>query len=167
MRVLVLNQSYEFLGFCDWKDAICSVYSGKSTVEEEYDTEVHSASITMKVPAVIRLRNYVRVVYERVTYVSYSKRNIHLRDNFICQYCGDKKPVMKLGIDHVIPESRGGLTTWENTVSACNRCNGFKDDRTPGECGMKLIRQPHRPHGFSEIIRIKIGEVHDLWKKYL
>lgn len=167
MRVLVLNSSFEFLGFVDWKTAICMSYTGKVTVEEEYDEVVHSPSVAMKIPAVIRLRNYVRVVYERVTFVSYSKRNVHLRDNYTCQYCNERKQPAKLGIDHVLPVSRGGLTTWENTVTACNSCNGFKDNRTPGECGMRLIRQPHRPHGFKEIIRIKIGELHDLWVPYL
>ncbi len=165
MRVLVLNSSYEFLGFTDWQSAICSVYTGKVIVEAEYDDVVHSVSSSMRVPAVIRLRKYVKVVYERITYVSYTKRNVHLRDNYICQYCGDKQK--ELTIDHVIPESRGGLTTWENTASACADCNYKKDDRTPQEAGMRLIRIPHKPHGFKEIIRIKIGEIHDLWAPYL
>lgn len=166
-RVLVLNQSYEFLGFTDWKTAICMAYTDKVTVEEEYDQVVRSSSTQMNIPAVIRLRKRVRVLYEKVTFVSYSKRNVHLRDNFTCQYCGDKKKAERLGIDHVQPESRGGLTTWENTVSACHSCNGFKDNRTPSEAGMRLIRVPTRPKGFTEILRIKIGELHDLWVPYL
>ncbi len=165
MRVLVLNSSFEFLGFCDWQSAINAVYTGKVIVEEEYDDVVHSVSTSMRIPAVIRLRKYIKVVYERVTFVSYTKRNVHLRDNYICQYCGDKKK--ELTIDHVIPESRGGLTNWDNTVSACTACNYEKDNRTPHEAGMKLIRIPHKPHGFKEIIRIKIGEIHDLWLPYL
>ena len=167
MRTLVLNSSFEFLGFCDWQSAICAAYTGKVIVEEEYDREVSSVSLTMKIPAVIRLRHYVKVAYDKITYVSYTKRNIHLRDNYTCQYCNEKKEPRDLGIDHVIPESRGGLTNWENTVSACHPCNYEKDDRTPQEAGMHLIRVPRKPHGFKEIIRIKIGEIHDLWLKYL
>lgn len=165
MRVLVLNSSYEFLGFTDWQSAVCSVYTGKVIVEEEYDQIIRSVSMEMKIPAVIRLRHYVKVVYEKVTYVSYTKRNIHLRDNYTCQYCGTK--TKKLTVDHVIPESRGGLTNWDNTVSACDPCNSEKDNLTPQEAGMKLIRIPCKPHGFKEIIRIKIGEIHDLWMPYL
>jgi len=167
MKTLVLNSSFEFLGFCDWKEAICMAYTGKVYVEEEYDRIVSSPSVSMHVPAVVRLRHYVRVAYERITYVSYSKRNVHLRDNWTCQYCGEKKPADKLGIDHVIPESRGGLNTWTNTVSCCKGCNNFKDARLPNEAGMKLLRVPDRPKGFREIIQIKLGEIHELWEKYI
>lgn len=167
MRVLVLNQDYTFLGICSWEDAICHAYCGKAIIEEEYNQEIHSVSITMKIPAVIRLKKYVRVLYERITYCSFTKRNIHLRDNFHCQYCNMKFEQRKLSIDHVIPESRGGLTNWENTVSCCHACNLVKDDRTPEEAGLKLIRVPRKPHGFVEIIRIKIGEINSLWYKYL
>lgn len=167
MRCLVLNLSYEFLGFTDYRGAICAAYTGKAVVMEEYDQIIHSPSISMKIPAVIRLKHYVKVAYDKITYVSYTKRNVHLRDNYICQYCAEKKIPAKLGIDHVIPESRGGEDTWDNTVSACHPCNAVKDNRTPSEAGMKLIRLPHKPRGFKEIIRIKIGEIHDLWLKYL
>ena len=167
MRVLVLNSSYEFLGVTDWKSAICAIFTGKAIVEEEYNEVVHSPSVQMKIPAVIRLRKYVKVVYERITYVSYTKNNIHRRDDFFCQYCGEKTRKEKMTIDHVLPESRGGLSVWENTVSACSGCNSEKDNRTPQEAGMHLIRIPKKPSGFREIIRIKIGEIHDLWEKYL
>jgi 5-methylcytosine-specific restriction endonuclease McrA len=167
MRVLVLNASYEFLGFCDAPSAICSVYTGKATVEEEYETVWHSATSSMRVPAVIRLKKFVKVAYDRITYVSYTKRNVHLRDEYTCQYCGVKCLPNKIGIDHVLPESRGGLTSWTNTVSCCHPCNSEKDNRTPQEAGMRLLRTPGKPHGFREIIRIKLGEVSDLWSKYL
>lgn len=167
MKTLVLNSSFEFLGFVSWKAAICMAVTNRIVVLEEYSKEVHSPSITMKVPAVVRLRNYVRVSYERITFVSYSKRNVHLRDNYVCQYCNERKKSDRMGIDHVLPESRGGKTTWENTVSSCNSCNAVKGAQTPQEAGMKVLRVPKRPHGFREIIRIKIGEICSLWEKYL
>lgn len=167
MLTLVLNASYEFLGFCDWQSAICSVVSGKVNVLEEYDKTVHSPSMEMKIPAVIRLRHYVKVAYWKITYVSYTKRNVHLRDNYTCQYCSVKCLASNIGIDHVIPESRGGKSTWDNTVSACGPCNFDKSDRLPGEVGMHLLRKPGKPRGFTEVVRIKVGEIHDLWKKYL
>lgn len=166
-RVLVLNSSYEFLGFCSWQNAICAKVTGKVYIEEEYDDVVRSPSVTMRVPAVIRLRHYVKVAYDRIMFVSYTKRNVHLRDNYVCQYCNTKCDKRKLGIDHVIPESKGGLTTWENTVSCCHGCNLVKDDRTPEEAGLHLIRIPHKPKCFVEVIRIKVGEVHDKWRRYL
>ena len=167
MRCLVLNMDYTFLGICNWESAICAVYQGKAVTEETYDKEVHSVSLTMKMPAVIRLKKFIHIVYERIAFVSYTKRNVHLRDNYICQYCGIKKEPRELTIDHVIPEARGGPTNWENCVSACTDCNYKKDDKTPNEAGLKLIRVPRKPHGFKEIVRIKIGEVIELWEKYL
>jgi len=158
---------YTFLGICSWEDAISSVYTNKAIVEEHYDEEVHSVSLTMKKPAVIRLRKLIRIVYERIAFVSYSKRNVHLRDNFTCQYCGVRKPQKELTVDHVVPEAKGGPTTWENCVSACTDCNYKKDDKTPQEAGMKLLRVPHRPRGFKEIVRVKLGEICELWERYL
>ena len=90
MLTLVLNMNYEFLGFTSYKGAICAAYTGRAIVMEEYDRIIHSVSTSMRVPAVIRLKHYVKVAYEKITYVSYTKRNIHLRDNYICQYCGEK-----------------------------------------------------------------------------
>jgi len=166
-RVLVLNMDYTFLGVTDWKSAICAVYTDKAIVEEEYDRTVSSPSVTMNIPAVIRLKRYIKILYDRIAYVSYTKNNIHRRDDFICQYCGEKTRKEKMTIDHVVPESRGGLSMWDNTVSACKSCNAVKDNRTPLEAGMHLVKQPCKPHGFKQIIRIKIGEIHDLWEPYL
>ncbi len=167
MRVLVLNMDYTFLGVCDWKDAICATYTNKVIVEESYDQEVHSTSMTMKIPAVIRLRKYVRVVYERIGFVSYTKRNVHLRDGYICQYCSIKCRGDEATIDHVVPESKGGKDGWENTVTCCKPCNAKKDNLTLAQAGLTLIKVPTRPKGFREIVRIKLGELHDLWLKYL
>jgi 5-methylcytosine-specific restriction endonuclease McrA len=167
MRCLVLNMDYTFLGICSPESAISAWYSGKASIEESYETVWHSSSMEVRVPAVIRLKKFIHIVYERIAYVSYTKRNVHLRDNFTCQYCGVKMPQKDLTVDHVIPEARGGPTNWENCVSACCDCNYKKDDKTPGEAGMILIRPARKPHGFKEIVRIKIGEISDLWAKYL
>lgn len=167
MRVLVLNQDYTFLGICSPESAICAWYTNKAIIEESYEIVWHSVSMEINVPAVIRLKKYIKIIYERITYVSFTKRNVHLRDNYICQYCNIKFKSDKIGIDHVIPESKGGLSAWENTVTSCHPCNAEKGNRTPNEAGMRLIRVPKRPRNFREIIRIKVGEIHDLWKKYL
>ncbi len=182
-RVLVLNQSWEFLGTKSWQDAISDVWVGSATVLETYDRIVRSPSIEMRVPAVIALRQQVQVSYDRIFRVSFSSRNVFLRDSFLCQYCeqdldrrrftsqdlsGQPRLVKLLPtLDHVLPASRGGKTTWENTVTACKSCNKLKGDRTPVEAGMSLLKEPRRPQGFRDIMLIKLGQVHDLWKKYL
>lgn len=166
-RCLILNMDYTFLGIADWRSAVCAVYSGKAVVEEEYDKDIHSVNLTIKMPAVIRLKKFVRVLYDRISYVSFTKRNVHIRDNYTCQYCGIKCSKDNTTIDHVIPESKEGRNSWDNCVTACSDCNYKKDDRTLAEAGMHLIRVPGRPRGFKEIIKIKLGEIHDLWLPYL
>ncbi len=167
MRCLVLNADYTFLGVCDWKDAVCSVYTNKVIVEESYDDIIHSTTTQMRIPAVIRLRKYVRVIFDRLSQVSYNKRNVHLRDNYICQYCSVKCKDREATIDHIVPESKGGRETWENTVTCCKACNRKKQDQTLAQAGLKLLRPPTKPKGFKEVMRIKLGELHDLWLKYL
>jgi len=158
---------YTFLGVCDWKDAVCFVYTKKATVEESYEETVRSPSSQMRIPAVIRLRKIVRVVYEKLTHVSFNKRNVHLRDNYICQYCSTRCRDREATIDHVIPVSKGGLESWENTVTCCKSCNRIKGNHTLPESRLKLLKVPAKPKGFKEIMRIKLGELHDLWLKYL
>lgn len=167
MKCLVLNMDYTFLGVCDWKDAVCSVYSNKVVVEESYDKVIRSASIEMQVPAVIRLRKYVRVLYNKISSVSYTKKNVHLRDAYVCQYCTVRVREQEATIDHVVPESKGGRSSWENTVTCCKSCNLIKGNMTLAQSNLKLIRIPTKPKGFKEIVRIKLGELHDLWLKYL
>ena len=70
-----------------------------------------------------------------------TRANILLRDEETCQYCG--KHMRDLTLDHVLPRSRGGQSTWENLVACCRACNGRKGNRMPKEVGMHLIRQPH------------------------
>ena len=94
----------------------------------------------MPLPTVIRLRSYVKIPYKEI---SLSRRNILHRDNYTCQYCGDKRH--DLTIDHIIPRSRGGLDSWDNVAAACLRCNVKKGDRTPKEAGMPLNCNPRRP----------------------
>ena len=167
MKVLVLNQDFTFLGVTSWQNAISAIYSNRAIAEEEFEEEVHSINLTMKIPAVIRLRNFVRVAYEKITFVSFTKHNVYIRDAYTCQYCNEKKEPKKLSIDHVIPESKNGKTSWENCVAACHGCNMIKDDRTPQEAGMKLIRIPSKPKGFYLILKIKLGEIHKSWYRYL
>ena len=83
--------------------------------------------------------------------VRFTRRTIYARDNRTCQYCGQQFASVDLNLDHVLPRSRGGASTWENVVCSCIRCNTRKAARTPGEAGMKLIRQPVRPAVLSEL----------------
>jgi 5-methylcytosine-specific restriction endonuclease McrA len=122
------------------------IYLGKAEVIEEYREEVHSQKISFLLPAVIRL------VHEFKRYrrqVSFSKNNVLARDKWTCQYCLKKFHPDKLTLDHVLPKSRGGPTTWENIVACCDECNGKKGSRTPVEARMELKKKPSRPEWIS------------------
>lgn len=125
-----------------WQEAITLWYLGKVDVLEEYDDVVASPSVTMPLPAVVRLRRQVIGVRRGV---KFSRANVFSRDGYQCQYCAIKKPRTELSFDHVLPRTHGGRTGWENIVTACRPCNLKKRNRTPEQAGMRLLRQPVRP----------------------
>ena len=110
----------------------------------------HAQSETIKLPKIIKLVYFIADVCKRV---KYSKKNVLIRDNYECGYCG--KHSKKLTIDHVFPKSRGGKSTFTNTVAACMPCNSKKENKTPHESGMKLRKRLFEP-AMSQIIEYKI-----------
>ena len=161
-RVLVLNQSYEPISVCSAKKAFLLIFLLKADlVAEREDRVLRSVNATYPYPSVIRLSSYIRVRFKNV---ELSRRNILRRDNNQCQYCG--KITTPLTLDHIIPRSRGGMDTWDNLVTACIRCNNRKGNQTPEEAGIKLAKQPRKPH---HVIFLKnfMGKVDVAWKPYL
>jgi 5-methylcytosine-specific restriction endonuclease McrA len=97
-----------------------------------------------------------------------SRKNILLRDRNTCQFCGHVFSSSDLTLDHVVPRSRGGSTSWDNLVACCHRCNNIKGDRTPEEAGLRLLRRP-RPynlHTNRHLMRL-LGRAEEKWRKYL
>jgi 5-methylcytosine-specific restriction endonuclease McrA len=118
---LVLNAdfrplSYYPLSLWSWQDAIKAVCLDRVNIVSNYDTVIHSPSFEMQLPSVVSLKDYVKPA----RHPAFTRFNVFLRDRFQCQYCGAKDD---LTFDHVIPRSKGGLTTWENVVAACAPCN--------------------------------------------
>ena len=93
------------------------------------------------IPTVVRLVSYVVTRWRHSRGPAWSRPGVLARDSRRCGYCG--KPAST--IDHILPRSRGGGNTWENTVAACGRCNGRKGDRTPAEARMPLRFAPAAP----------------------
>lgn len=149
MRTLVLDQSYRPHRVISWQRAIMMIFQDKVEVLEEYDEDIRSVSITIKMPAVIRLLNRIT---GRKKAVKFSRINVATRDDFRCQYCGDKHPLSKLTYDHVVPRAQGGRTTWENIVMACYGCNERKGNRTPSRAGMKLRKEPVKPKSLPVVV---------------
>ncbi len=163
--VLVLNATYEPIHVTGAKRAIVLVLKGVARAEETNHAVVHSAYLALPVPSVIRLVEYRRVPLQTR---ALSRKNILLRDRNTCQFCGQVFAAGELTLDHVVPRSRGGHTSWENLVACCHRCNNIKGDRTPEEVGLKLVRKP-RSYNLNtnrHLMRL-LGRAEEKWRKYL
>ncbi len=158
-KVLVLNRSYLPVHVTSVKRAFALLYQGVAkAVDERYQTfdfdswqalsaEVHHERLGVvggfvRVPRVLLLTAFERMPRR---HVRFSRFNIFARDGNRCQYCGRRFARSELNLDHVIPRSRGGLSTWENVVCSCHTCNRRKGGRTPEQAQMSLIRAPFRP----------------------
>lgn len=141
-HTLLLNATYEPLMIIHWQRAVTLVYLGKSDVLEEYSREIRSVSHSMRIPAVLRLRERVRTVRPAIRF---SRQNVYARDRYQCQYCTTSCSPADLTFDHVVPRSQGGQTSWTNIVTACADCNRRKANRTPEQANMKLLKRPVRP----------------------
>jgi 5-methylcytosine-specific restriction endonuclease McrA len=153
-RCIVLNGDYSYLSVISWKRAVCLMIKGKTEVLKWSDRELRNSEgkVITKIPLVMRLIKIVRMIYRNK--VPYSKRNIFVRDNYQCMYCGITDKV-KLTIDHVIPASLGGKSDFDNCVASCRPCNLEKGQRTPNEAKMYLKRRPYTPTIY-EFIRLKM-----------
>lgn len=163
----MLNASFEPLHIVTWQRAIQLLFQGKVEVVEESDQEIRTVLFTMKVPAVLRLLNYVPLA-KKNEIVRFSRVNIFLRDGHRCQYCNKLFAKKNLTLDHVIPVVQKGNKSWENIVSACKPCNQRKGGRTPQQAGIKLIRKPRQPAWLPAAkLQLGITRTPERWKVYL
>src|SRR6202021_2220459 len=140
MPVLVLNASYEPINICGARRALVLVLKAVAKTEEENGLMLHAQRNRMAMPSVIRLLEYRRIPHQTR---ALSRKNILLRDRNTCQYCSVVLPSSELTLDHVIPRSRGGSSTWENLVACCHGCHRRKGNRMLHELDdMKLLREP-------------------------
>ena len=163
-QTLLLNQGFEPIKVISWQRAITLLFLGKVEVLEEYDRDIHSVNVIIRVPAVVRL---LRSFRRHARPVKFSRVNIYARDNYKCQYCGKKASISELTYDHVKPRSQGGLTEWTNIVTSCIYCNLKKGDKLPEESEMYPRKRPSKPDNFY-ILRLNMG-VKDLpehWRAY-
>lgn len=138
MGVLVLNASYEPLHTVSIQHAVRMLVREVAVVEEAHEGRSLGP---FPFPRVVRLIRYVVMRWRYGRTPRWSKRGVHLRDLGLCAYCGRRGN----SVDHIVPISRGGGSSWENTVLACSSCNNRKRDRTPAEAGMSLRITPRVP----------------------
>jgi 5-methylcytosine-specific restriction endonuclease McrA len=159
---LVINASYEAINVTSARRALTLIFKGAAIVEEVSAFTIRTSKINVPVPAVIRLIKYRRVPRQNR---AVSRKGILLRDGNACQYCSVQLPAGRLTLDHVIPRSRGGQSTWENLVACCFECNNMKGDRTPQEAGMALAKLPRQVTVHAKH-RLLAGDA-KTWDKYL
>jgi 5-methylcytosine-specific restriction endonuclease McrA len=164
-QTLVLDQGYAPVKVVPWQRAIQLLFLGKVEVVQEYDQDVRSTSLVIKIPAVVRL---LRMFRRHRKPVKFSRVNIYGRDGYACQYCGVRQSLGELTYDHVVPRAQGGTTTWTNIVTACADCNGRKANRTPAQARMQLRKAPVQPKEVPVLaIEVSRESAPTAWRDYL
>lgn len=161
-RVLVLNASFEPINVCTVRRAIVLILKEKAEMIDEGDVQLHAEKVSMSRPNVIRLMRYVRIPYQSFAR-KITRRAVFARDGWECQYCGRRG---SLTMDHVVPRSKGGDTTWENVVTCCAGCNRRKGARSINQAGMKLRARPRAPHA-TIFIRVASPTIPASWQPYV
>lgn len=165
---LVLNAdfrplSYYPLSLLSWQDSVKAVFLDRVNIVSEYDRYVSSPTFKMRLPSVVSLKTYVKPAL----YPAFTRFNVFLRDRFSCQYCGKKED---LTFDHLIPRALGGLTRWDNVVTACAPCNLAKGSELAADVGMIPMQEPYRPTVFElhrNGRRFPPNYLHESWLDYL
>jgi 5-methylcytosine-specific restriction endonuclease McrA len=151
---------WQNLDFASWQELSLMKASFQP---DEYDW-IHTVRFQIAVPRIIRLLGYDKLPRQDV---KFNRRNIYARDSSRCQYCGRRFSTTELSLDHVIPRSQGGKTSWDNIVCCCVKCNVRKGGRTPDQAAMKLITKPVKPRR-SPVINIRLAdERYWSWKQFL
>jgi len=174
---LVLNRSWRPVHVTTVRRALCMVFRDAARIVEpgtlatftfgewidqpvpQDRPAIRSPSVRMAAPEVILLAHYDRVPCHEAPF---TRKNLFLRDDYTCQYCGRRCSSDHLSVDHVLPRSRGGRTSWENCVLACVGCNARKGDRTLKEAGLRLLRPPVRPR-WTPYLNLRPSQRMDSW----
>lgn len=168
--VLLLNASYEPLRVIPYRRAMSLLLRDRVDRVSAETHQLPTSNTIVEIPHVLRLRKYINVPSRGIRW---SRRNVFVRDDWTCIYCGIQLGSMHKGkvvgrdqftLDHIVPRSRGGKNTWGNTACACAACNQRKGARMPNEAGLKLLWEPKRPR---VDYLVASGDVPDSWKLYL
>jgi 5-methylcytosine-specific restriction endonuclease McrA len=181
---LVLNRRWTPIRTAPVQDAIGLVAKGTAMIIEPESFETHdllswndvsrarvkmgealirSPRLALVPPEVILLLTYEG---EGGRAVVFSRKNLFKRDRYTCQYCGMQPGPEELTVDHVVPRSRGGTSTWENCVLACVECNKRKADRTPAQAGLKMRKTPRKP-SWKALVQVPARDRRESWDKFL
>ena len=153
--VILLNYDFSIINHISTKKALKLVIKGKASIISDYGISIYNhlkKELKIMKPKIVRMLYQIQDISKRK--MTYSNHGVFARDKNTCVYCG-KKP-HKLTIDHVVPKAQGGKTSYENCVAACFDCNVTKNNRTPEEAGMRLLKRPYHPT-ILDYLKIKFG----------
>ncbi len=163
--VLMLDKGFQWYDATTLKDAFCKVMANHAQFVDEYVTYdidswcelpvdghdvIATASKSIRVPTVMRFESFTKD-YSRCKVV-FSRKNLWKRDNYRCQYCGCKPRPDEITVDHVVPQTQGGISCFENCVLSCVKCNLKKGGRTPEQAGMQLRRSVPGSNGIMKVV---------------
>jgi 5-methylcytosine-specific restriction endonuclease McrA len=179
--VLVLNRLFQAIQITSVRRAFCLLYKGevravapdyttydwedwKDVPAQPNDEFLTTPSFRIRIPRVVLLLHFDRLPRHEIRF---TRKNIFFRDKNRCQYCGGRFTTSDLNLDHVVPLSRGGKSTWENVVCCCVRCNSRKGGMLPFEAGMQLIKAPLRPR-WHPFVKLSLSHSrYESWKNFL
>jgi 5-methylcytosine-specific restriction endonuclease McrA len=164
----VVHIETDTAGASVWQNMDLTEWTQLSHLKREFEPDgfdwVHTVRFAIAVPRIIRLLGYDKLPRQDV---KFNRRNIFARDSNRCQYCGKKFSTVDLSLDHVVPRSQGGKSSWENIVCCCIKCNVKKGGRTPEQAHLKLLTKPVKPKR-SPAISFKLAdERYRSWKQFL
>ncbi len=154
------NTYYSSYDFESWREFSLMCAEEKQP-NEDY---IQAVGFEMLVPRIIRLTRFDRIP---ALTIRFNRKNVFARDGHTCQYCGQEKPTSQLSLDHVIPRSHGGKTTWDNIVCCCMKCNSRKGGRTPQQARMELLSTPGKPRTNPLLMHSTVDPKYACWKTFL
>jgi hypothetical protein len=160
--VLVVDNSYKPIKIIGWEDAIVDILNNRFSVLDYSDKYVNSAHDKWYLPEIIVSPRSMKIGRK----VKFDYDAINPRDNYVCAYCGEKFSARYMSVDHIMPQTRGGIDSWTNCISACKSCNNRKAGRTPEEAGMKLLYPPIEPKTTLELALYRM-RLKDEWLPYM
>ena len=163
MKTLLLNSSYETISFIGFRKLIKLIIKQKVDIVSTWDEEINWVSGKIKLPAVVRMTYYVPRARIRS---KFNRVGVFRRDLYQCLYCGIAVTPSKITLDHILPTSLGGESTWLNAASACTDCNARKANKTPEQAGMRLLHQPTIPEITLTTEYILMQPQHPSWADY-
>ena len=159
---VITNESGQFASY-DF-DSWCELSQLASMEKQPGEDYIQAVGFELQVPRIARLTRFDRMPMQSVRF---NRKNLFARDDHQCQYCGKVQATHKLSLDHVVPRSHGGPTTWENIVCCCLRCNSRKGGRTPKQARMELLRTPEKPRVNPLLVQSADDPRYECWKTFL